>query len=199
MASYSSFHDDDLVDFLKSGDYQAFSEIYNRYWEKMAIYAIRITKSQEEGADIVQEMFVSIWNRRDVIDVKGNLPAYLIRGTKNLSLKYLEKNLRKNHFMDRLSVITDYLTIDVEQNLSVKELQDSIDAAVEKLPSKMKQVYILSRCDQLTHREIAEKLGLAQTTVKKQINNALKIIYTSVKPTVVVILSIVSSHFLREL
>ncbi|WP_443943679.1 RNA polymerase sigma factor [Pedobacter sp. AW1-32] len=198
MANFSTFHDDDLVRFLQSGEYDAFTEIYNRYWEKMVSYAIKLTKSEEEGADIVQEIFISLWNRRYTIDIKGNLASYLIKGTRNLSLKFIQKNITKNDFLERFSTRADFIYLDIEQNISAKELQNSVDAAVSKLPSKMKEIYLLSRNDQLSHREIAQQLNIAQTTVKKQINNALKFIHKSIYIQIVVCIYDFSKYFLRK-
>jgi len=179
---YDKLSDIELTALLKEGDEAAFTEIYNRYWEKMASYAIRLTKSSDEGADIIQEMFVSLWNRRESLEVRGTLISYLIKGTRNLSLKYIEKNLTKHRFLERLSVVSQDFSSEIEENLSAKELQQYVDGAVAKLPGKMKEIYLLSRDEQLTHREISQRLGIAEGTVKKQISNALKIISTHIKP-----------------
>ncbi|WP_316834598.1 sigma-70 family RNA polymerase sigma factor [Pedobacter nutrimenti] len=116
------------------------------------------------------------------MEVRGALISYLIKGTRNLSLKYIEKNLTKHRFLERLSVVSQDLSSEIEENLSAKELQQYVDGAVAKLPGKMKEIYLLSRDEQLTHREISQRLGIAEGTVKKQISNALKIISTHIKP-----------------
>ena len=176
MSAYSLHTDTELISLLNKGDDSAFTEIYERYWEKMADYAIRLTRSEEEGADIVQEIFVSLWNRKEVLEVKGSLISYLIKSTRNLSLRYIEKNITKHNFLERFSVHMQDALTNFDDKISVKQLQDHIDGTVEKLPKKMRQIYILSRDEQLSHREIAQKLGIAETTVKKQISNALKIL-----------------------
>lgn len=197
MSNYSIFTDQDLIDLLRKGDDAAFTEIYNRYWEKMASYAIRLTKSSDEGADIIQEMFVSLWNRRESLEVKGTLISYLIKGTRNLSLKYIEKNLTKHQFLDRLSALSQNLGSEIEENLSAKELQKYVDGAVAKLPGKMKEIYLLSRDEQLSHREISQRLGIAEGTVKKQISNALKIISTHIKPNLSGAIYVILMHILK--
>lgn len=181
MSAYTNISDNELVVLLKKGDDYAFSEIYSRYWEKMAAYAIRLVKSEDEGADIVQEIFVSLWKRREVIEIKGTLAAYLIKSTRNLSLKYIEKNITKHHFLDHLSEHAKELFSDFQDDISFTELQVHVDKVIADLPSKMKRIYLLSRDEQLSHREIALQLGIAEGTVKKQISNALKIISTAIK------------------
>jgi RNA polymerase sigma-70 factor (ECF subfamily) len=180
MSTYSGYTDTELLSFLNKGDDIAFTEIYDRYWEKMASYAIKLTRSEDEGADIVQEIFVSLWNRKAVVEVKGTLAAYLIKSTRNLSLRYIENNINKHQFLERFSAHMQAALADFDDRLSVKQLQGHIDIVVEKLPAKMRQIYLLSRNEHLSHREIAQKLGIAETTVKKQIGNALKILSGSI-------------------
>ena len=174
--------DKELIHLMKSGEQAAFTEIYNRHWEKMANYAIRLTRSEEEAADIVQEIFVSLWNRSEALEVKGTLISYLIKATKNLSLRYIQKNIAKDDFLLRLSAHHKISISDIVEDIIVKELQLKVDDAVTRLPSKMQQIYLLSRNEQLSYREIAELLGIAEGTVKKQISNALKIISSSISP-----------------
>ncbi len=197
MLDFKTHTDLELADLLKSGDQAAFTEIYNRYWEKMASYAIRLTKSEEEAADIVQEIFVSLWKRKANVEVKGTLAAYLIKSTRNLSLKYIEKNISKHNFLEKLSIHANPLRSEIEDHISVKELQKQVDGAVAKLPSKMQQIYLLSRDEQLSHKEISQKLGIAEGTVKKQINNALKIISDAIKPNLSGALGIILMHILK--
>ncbi|WP_216846776.1 RNA polymerase sigma factor [Mucilaginibacter sp. L196] len=194
---YNSLSDHELAILLREGDNAAFTEIYDRYWEKMASYAIRLTKSEDEGADIVQEIFVSIWNRREVVEVKGTLVSYLIKSTRNLSLKYIEKNITKSHFLERLSESMKDVLSDFNDQVSLKQLQGHIDETVDKLPSKMREIYLLSRNEQLSHREIAQKLGIAENTVKKQISNALKILSSSINGEFSAAVAVLFVHFLK--
>ncbi|WP_316798477.1 RNA polymerase sigma-70 factor [Pedobacter frigidisoli] len=197
MASVNELSDNDLLLRLKNGEHTAFTEIYNRFWEKMMNYAVKLTKSEDEAADIVQEIFVSIWNRKESLEVKGPLGAYLIKSVRNLSLKYIEKNIHKENFMERLGYHFENTTAQTEDDISVKELQKNIDTAVSKLPGKMRQVYVLSRDEQLSHKEIAQKLGISELTVKKQINNALKLIAKSLKLNLSGAMLVLFAHLLK--
>lgn len=182
MAILCKCTDEELILRMKSGEQTAFTEIYNRHWEKMASYAIRLTRSEDEAADIVQEIFVSLWNRSAELEIKGTLISYLIKATRNLSLRYIQKNIVKHDFLLRLSAHHKISITDIVEEIIVKELQLKVDDAVTRLPSKMQQIYLLSRNEQLSYREIAELLGIAEGTVKKQISNALKLISASISP-----------------
>ena len=142
----------------------------------MTAYAIRFTQSEDEGADIVQEIFVSLWRRRESLEIKGALPAYLMKSTRNLCLRYMEQHITKHGFLERFSLHMQSVLTESHDTLSIKELQEQVDKIIDTLPRKMREVYLLSRGEQLSHWEIAQKLGIAETTVKKQISNALKIL-----------------------
>lgn len=161
---------------LKDGDKNAFNEIYERHWQRMAEYVLRVIKSQDEAQDIVQEIFVSIWRRRETIEIKGSLVAYLLKSARNLSLKYIEKNLHKENFYHSLSTHLADVQLLKLTPIEVKEMEEQLERAIDALPSKMREVFRLSRFENKSYKEIAAELGIAETTVKKQINNALKII-----------------------
>lgn len=135
--THNSNSDEELIALLRQGDESAFAEIYERYWEKMATYAIKLIKSEDEGADIVQEIFVSIWNRREVLELKGTLVSYLIKSTKNLSLRYIERNITKHNFLDNLLVSIQNSSYKIEDDLTAKQIQEKVDEVVSQLPSKM--------------------------------------------------------------
>lgn len=197
MLENKHLSDDELIRNLNSGSEAAFTEIYERYWEKMVDYAVRLTKSEEEAGDIVQEIFISVWNRRHEIYVTGSLVAYLIKSTRNLSLRYIQKNINTGTFLEKLSKNMQNALTAFDDRLSLQDLQLQIDKAVDSLPSKMKTVYLLSRDEQLSYRQIAEKMGITENTVKNQIHNALKSISSSIKSKYSVSYIIFFLHFLK--
>ncbi|QNR86853.1 RNA polymerase sigma-70 factor [Pedobacter riviphilus] len=197
MPSLNHVPDIELILLINQEDEQAFTEIYNRYWEKMASYAVRLTKSEEEAADIVQEIFVSIWNRRTTLVVKSTLGAYLIRSTRNLCLRYIERNIHNSDFLDKINEQAVDNSLNIEESISLKELQGNIDLGIAKLPKKMREVYLLSRDEQLSYREIAKKLNIAEGTVKKQVSNAIKIIADSLNGKLSATMMAIFLHLLK--
>ncbi|WP_343524539.1 RNA polymerase sigma-70 factor [Pedobacter sp.] len=197
MPSLSHVPDTELILLINQEEEPAFTEIYNRYWEKMVSYAVRLTKSEAEAADIVQEIFVSIWNRRTTIAIKSTLGAYLIRSTRNLCLRYIERNIHTSDFLDKITEQAVDNSLNIEESISLKELQENIDLGITRLPKKMREVYLLSRDEQLSYREIAEKLNIAEGTVKKQISNALKIIADSLNGKLSATMMAIFLHLLK--
>lgn len=177
---YQDLTDEQLLHLLRSDDRAAFAEIYDRYWEYMSLYVLKITRSPEDACDIVQDVFVSIWKRRAELMINGSLKAYLLKSVRNLSLRYIEKNISKKGFLASLSLYWKNSCVSTTHALEFHELESKLTRVVAQLPPKMQQVFVLSRHENLSYREIAQRLGIAETTVKKQVNNALKLIRTEV-------------------
>ena len=181
MQNYASFTDEYLVSFIKKGDRKAFQELYERHWSVLADHIFRVTKSKTEAQDIIQEIFVSIWKRRELLDIHGDVVAYLMRAAKNLSLRYIEKNITKEKFLVSLKQFTQTIGPSQLSEMEINELEKAIQGAIDQLPSKMQEIFLLSRMENLSYKEIAQRLSIAETTVKKQISNALKSIRNNIQ------------------
>ena len=177
MDAYSTYTDEQLLSLLHNDDEAAFTALYKRYLPQLSLRVWKIIRVEEDAEDIVQEVFMSIWRRRRELNIKGPLPAYLNKSVRNLSIRYIQNNISRSHFLDALAEATRHLNaLPAAHSLEVKQLQEQLASAVALLPPKMQQVYLLSRQQQLSHKEIGRQLGIAETTVKKQISNALKLI-----------------------
>lgn len=176
MLPYTTYTDNELFSLLSKDDYSAYTEIYDRYAPLLYMHAYKRLKNREEAKDIIQELFITIWERRSEIELKSNLSAYLYTSIRNRVLKVIShKQVESSYIISLQNPIekgyasTDYLVRE-------KELRDIIEKEINALPSKMRLVFNLSRKSHLSHREIAEKLDLSESTVKKQVNNALKVL-----------------------
>ncbi|MNI60305.1 RNA polymerase sigma factor [compost metagenome] len=129
--------------------------------------------------------------------IKSTLGAYLIRSTRNLCLRYIERNIHTDNFLDKITEQAVDSSLNIEESISLKELQENIDLGIAKLPKKMREVYLLSRDEQLSYREIAEKLNIAEGTVKKQVSNALKIIADSLNGKLSATMMAIFLHLLK--
>jgi RNA polymerase sigma-70 factor (ECF subfamily) len=177
---YQHLTDEQLLHRLRDDDKQAFAEIYDRYWEPMSLYVLKITRSPDDACDIVQDVFVSIWKRRYELNISVSLKAYLLKSVRNLSIRYIEKNINKKGFLQSLSDHYGKLEMSAADSLEFRELESRLTRVVAQLPPKMQQVFVLSRHENLSYKEIAQRLGIKETTVKKQVSNALKLIRTEV-------------------
>ena len=180
MAGYSKFNDQELTVLLKQGDQLAFTEIYNRYWAEMYYHAFRMLKDEESAKDVVQDIFSNLWSKSGSLHEEIKLSGHLYIAVRNKIFNLIAKNKVRN---DYLSSIAAYVT-EVANDASLldeKELLALVEAEIQNLPPKMREIFELSRKENLSHKEIAEKLNISDQTVKKQIQNALKILKPKIR------------------
>jgi RNA polymerase sigma-70 factor (ECF subfamily) len=175
---YSQHTDQFLLQQLAYNDQAAFTAIYQRYWKSLFREAMNVLRSQKEAEDCVQEVFVSIWNRRQALSVTSSLKAYLRTAVRYQCIDRMERDMiRGGYLEDFSSYQTAHQTMpSVEEELYARDLAANIDQMMDKMPGKMREVFRLSRQEHLTHREIADRLHISEETVKKQIYLALKIL-----------------------
>ncbi|ETZ23579.1 RNA polymerase sigma factor [Pedobacter sp. V48] len=177
MLSYQSYTDNELVLLFKKDDHAAFTEIYIRYSSALYNSAYKILQDRDEVKDLVQEVFTTLWNRRSDFTLHTNLAGYLYVAVRNKALKTISHQQVKSKYSALLQqnnttetqIVTDYV-------IREKQLVEIIDSHINELPAKMRQILNMSRKSYLTHKEIANELDLSESTVKKQVNNALKIL-----------------------
>lgn len=172
--------DEVLVQQMKDGCREAFTQLYSRYWEDLFNTAARALRSKEEAADVVQDVFLSCWERREVLAIQGSLAAYLHTSIRYKCIHYIEKNITRRDYLLQLCMVEVSMSAThPELVLQLKDLQEAVDKAVAKMPPKMQQVYKLSRQEHLSYREIAEFMDISSETVKKHLHRALRLIRTS--------------------
>ena len=159
---------------LMAGNELVFSDVYNTYWESLFRYVIRILPDEDDVADIIQETFVTFWELRSRLENVKSIKAYLFVMARNLAFRRFRERLKQGMVVDKLVDFYGETDNSMDQAFHAKELSDLIDAEIEKLPEKMREVFVLSRKEHLSYKEIAERLEISDQTVKKQISNSLK-------------------------
>lgn len=154
-------------------DEASFTEIYNIYWKK--VYSISMAKLNDSdlAKGIVQEVFKSLWERRDSIDVIREVEHYLVRSAKLKTLEYLRnKSIRaKHHEMIAMKQTAAYE--DTESEIISSNLLDNISPLIESLPPKCKEVFKMSREHELSNKEIASMLLISERAVGQHISKAV--------------------------
>ncbi len=184
--NYTLISDSDLFLLLQQDCERAYAEIYSRYKERLFIHAYRFIDNEEEAKDILQELFVVLWIKRKEISLKRGLSCYLYTSIKNRVLDRIAHTRVENKYTESIKDYFNEGQCITDETLREKELRFIIEKGIEDLPVKMKEVYELSRNEDLTYKEIAQRLNISENTVKKQIYNALKII--RVKITSIILL-----------
>src|SRR5690606_2356075 len=171
MNLYSSYSDNKLINLLRIGEEAAFSEIYARYWRLLYDRVYIILRNEDAAKDAVQEIFISFWNRREVVEVTY-LKAYLQQAIRFKVLHFIREERTDSEFYVRLRKVTTEIIAD--NPLLFKEQQNLLNELVASLPDDCKEAFLLSREEDLTYRQIAEQLNISIKTVEKRISKSLK-------------------------
>jgi RNA polymerase sigma-70 factor (family 1) len=174
MTNYSVYSDAELLKLLRLGDGAAYTEIYDRYIFVMLNHAYNKARSREDAKDIVQEVFATLWAKRDTLSI-DYLAGYLFRSIRNIFLNQVAHQTVQDKFLASMEKFTASREVP-DHLVRERQLLAIIERETAALPPKMREVFELSRKEYLTHKEIAEKLDISGQTVSKHITNALKIL-----------------------
>nr|WP_295869454.1 RNA polymerase sigma-70 factor [uncultured Chitinophaga sp.] len=173
MNRYETPSDADLMLSLREGDSGAFTEIYHRYWKQLLAVAYLHCKDKTMAEEIVQEVFISLWNRRNELYI-DHVNAYLATAVKLSVFKQYARQKRRDEIKEEVAV-PDITTFDEEQ-IYTRFLQQQINGVVEVLPEKCRLVFKLSRDEGLTIPEVARSMGIAEKTAEAHLTKALKVL-----------------------
>lgn len=164
---------EDLFRKVKKGDRQAFETIFKSYYSPLLRYAISIVRNESVAEEIIQEIFIYLWEKREEIELRSALKSYLFTSVRYKAINYIKLELPKQQATTDLEGIAGMaqpeMTINEPERLKMK-----IQYAIDQLPQKCKNVFVLSRYGSMTYKEIAEELHLSIKTVENQMSIALK-------------------------
>lgn len=163
--------DRDLTALLYAGEETAFTEIYNRYWKQLFYTANNILQDQEGARDAVQDVFVSLWQRKNDVEI-DSLKAYLRQAIRFRVLKAIREQRSDERLSERLKKVTAGIISD--NPLLFKEQQHLLKELVNKLPEDCREAFRLSREENLTYKQIALQLNISEKTVEKRLSKSLK-------------------------
>lgn len=155
---------------------QQFEDLFNTYFVKLCAKAYLISGDKEAARDIVQDVFIRFWDRKDELQKVDSIEAYLYKSVVNQALNYINSHKRKMLHQEKILYVTPSSSNDVEDNINESELQQRITYAIEKLSPMCKKVFLLSRYEQMTYKEIASFLAISENTVDNHIKKALAIL-----------------------
>lgn len=160
-----------LLEEIKKGDVASFKRFFTILWNPLLNFTNRIVKDVQISENILQDVFIHVWENRATIDSNRNLKSYLYTAAKNRALNHLK--LSEKYFKN----IPEDVTIqgdDPEDKLINEEMSESINRAINKLPEQCRFIFLMNKNDKLTYREISEILNISQKTVETQMSRALK-------------------------
>lgn len=162
----------------KEDNHEAYSYLYEMYWSKVYNFARLYISSVEDAKDVVQIVFVKLWETRTFLRENESLKGYLFIITRNIIFNQKKRNFNESFYK---STVLDAFTeenindsCEAEEKMYALELSRFIDALIQSLPERQRECFLLSRIEQLTYREIGERLGISERTVEVHIIRALK-------------------------
>lgn len=162
---------------LNKRDDAAFEQVFKTYFKCLHSYAFTILKNDAEAEDIVQRLFVKLWERdEDLHRISGSLNAYLYRAVHNDCLNYLKHQKVKVSHQLHVAYSMKNESEQPAKKIFAAELEQKIQVALNQLPEQCRTIFQMSRFDELKYREIADKLGISVKTVENQMGKALKIL-----------------------
>jgi len=176
MANYNTYSDKELTEFLRTGDQLAFTEIYDRYQPLLYVYACKLIKDRDIAADIIQELFIYLWDKRGHIAFKASISSYLYSAVRFKFFDLLDKQKVRTDYIEVFQKFINHGEYQIDNYISERELAAIIEIEINNLPEKLREILLLSRRDDLTPKEIAERLNLSEKTIKNQISIALKML-----------------------
>ncbi|MCC8187341.1 MAG: RNA polymerase sigma-70 factor [Bacteroides sp.] len=164
----------DIILKVKQGDKTAFSLLYTRYWKQVYGFTCLYIHSVDDAEEIVQEVFIRLWEHRSVLDEEKKPDGMLFIMTRNLIFNRYRKSLNEQFLIETIASAWDIADGAVAEEVETEDLRQYIRTLVEMLPQRQQEVFHLSRNEGLSYKEIAEKLHITPKTVERHINEVLK-------------------------
>src|SRR5690606_18604059 len=173
---YQSYSDESLVLRIQQGDEEAYAQLYERYRNLMYLAAYHLLRDAEDAHDAVQELFMTVWQHADRIDARGNIKGYLYTVLRNRILTAISRSKHFDEYIHSYLAFAPQGGAVTEEAVLARELEQLLEQKIGQLPPKMREVYTLSWYDQLTNREIAERMSISEGTVKQHKYQAMRIL-----------------------
>ncbi|NWJ52090.1 MAG: RNA polymerase sigma-70 factor [Bacteroidetes bacterium] len=165
-----------LFNKMKEGDQHAFNFIFTKHYSDLVNFAMVYLKEVSEAEEIVQNVFLKLWEEREEIDIHSSLKAYLMNCIKNRCLDYFKHQRIIERYNDRISKSQEQYIEEADKYLMLSELEKQINSTINLLPSTCKNIFNMSRIEGKKNREIAEELNISIKTVEANIGRALKVL-----------------------
>ncbi len=166
----------EIIGAIREGNERIFEETFRKYYQSLCNYANSILREMDEAEEVVQNLFLSIWEKRSDLEISISLKSYLYRAVHNHCLNRIKHLKVREEYQQYAVNFYDASYESVSQTVMKNELETKIEEAIRKLPEQCRLIFRMSRFEELKYHEIAEQLELSPKTVENQIGKALKIL-----------------------
>ena len=176
MPGYSGYTDSELATLLKQGDQSAYTELFERYKGVLYAHAYRLLEDHDEAADVIQDVFLTLWQKRLSLNVSSSLSSYLYVAVRNRIFKLFARKKVAERYTESLQRFRVQDRNYTAEKVLERELAAIIEREVDALPEKMREIFLLSRDETRSYKEIGEQLDISEKTVRNQVYNALRLL-----------------------
>lgn len=188
ILNYDTLADEQLLALLDQNDRQAFTSLFRRYWQGLYRSACHVLQDEQVSEDIIQEAFLSIWERRHSVRVHKSLKSYLYSMVRFMVFRYIADQRARSSVYENLGERLSYDS--PESGILVENLNDTLESTLSSMPQRCREVYVLSRERNLSHKEISRELNISVKTVENHLSRALRLLRVSLK-----LLLLMTCHF----
>ena len=177
MKDFILYSDKELMQEIKADNMLAFDVLYKKYCKRVYKFGYSILKSPEESENLMQDVFLNLWENRHKVEKDSSIKSYVFTITYNSAISIIRKKARESEFIEYLKSMQEIneeepVNIELEYN----ELTNKLDEIIKALPQRQKEVYLLHKVEGLKYKEIAERLNISENTIENHMSRALKII-----------------------
>ncbi|MFC6100808.1 RNA polymerase sigma factor [Olivibacter domesticus] len=176
MKGYRLLTDAALTERMIVQDHRAFKEIYDRYWSILYRHALHMLRDDEQAADVVQDIFANLWDKAAMLKISNSLSSFLYASVRNRIFDLIDREKVKHKYLAFSMASFDVEKCEADELIRERQLRQAIEEEVNRLPAKMREIFVLSRYAHLSYQEIADQIQISEGTVRKQIHNALRIL-----------------------
>ncbi len=196
MTKYDGLQENELVSFLREGNEDALKLLYDNHVRKLHYFILRTAKSQQLAEDVVQDVFIKIWENRLQIDPEQPFKTYLYTIAKRHLLNLLKRVQHEADILDEIRKYTIPLENTTELHIEYSESNGILNEAISKLPPQCREVFIRCKMQGHSYKQVAAQLGITEGTVNGQMVKALRSIkeYITFKNTIVLLLASVVNY-----
>ncbi len=164
-----------MIEGLRSGRESAYEHLFKEFYQPLTVFAKGYVEDLESGKEIVQDLFVHLYEKRKTLVITTSIKSYLYQSVRNRCLNHLKHQQVQKMHHDRMKPELD-VSDNLEDKIRETELEHMVSKVVDQLPPQCRRIFNMSRVSGFSNGEIAEKLQISKRTVETQISNALKVL-----------------------
>ena len=191
---HQEYTDQEIQELLREDGEKAVEWLFRRHYRYLCKVVYKVLPDANLVEDLVQEVFFEVWRKRENIRITTSLKAYLRRAAVNKTLNFIRDQKIKPDDEERLPPLESKI-VNINQQLDAEDLQKLIDQSIDQLPERCRLVFVLSRFEDMSYQEIADKLGISIKTVENQVSKALRYLRISLGPYISVLILFWTSLF----